>query len=136
MDEGVRRDSLVPQRRRRCKASSRSTGTESGKAVFHLPPGYPLAPSFEKRGVEFAGIFDVDPKGAKILPVGIYSKNFKVRPFRKTYIVFGEIEEFSFPEDMGKKEQAIFVTDRIFERISVLEEKARRGCETKGKDWK
>ena len=74
--------------------------------------------------------------GVKILPVGIYSKNFKVRPFRKTYIVFGEIEEFEFPEDMGKKDQAIFVTDRIFERISVLEEKARLGSETKGKAWK
>lgn len=109
---------------------------KAGKLFSIFPQGtrlrHPLKKEEFKAGAGMMAVLS----GAKILPVGIYSKNFKVRPFRKTYIVFGEIEAFSFPEDMGKKEQAIFVTDRIFERISALEEKARRGCETKGKDWK
>lgn len=98
---------------------------KAGKVFSIFPQGtrlrYPLRKEDFKAGVGMMTTLS----GAKVLPVGIYSKNFKVRPFRKTYIAFGEIEAFDFPEDMGKKEQAVFVTDRIFERIFALEEKAR-----------
>ncbi len=105
---------------------------KAGKLFSIFPQGtrlrYPLKKEDFKAGVGMMASLS----GAKVLPVGIYSKNFKVRPFRKTYIVFGEIEHYDFPEDMGKKEQAVFVTDRIFERISELEAQARQASEKKG----
>lgn len=101
---------------------------KAGKVFSIFPQGtrlrYPLKKEDFKAGIGMMATL----AGVKVLPVGIYSKNFKVRPFRKTYIAFGEIEAFEFPEDMGKKEQAVFVTDRIFERIAALEEKARNAA--------
>ena len=97
---------------------------KAGAAFSLFPQGtrcrYPLKKEDFKAGVGMLSVLS----GAKILPVGIYSKKFKVRPFRKTYIAFGEVESFSFPEDMGKKEQAIFVTDLVYEKISQLERQA------------
>ncbi len=97
---------------------------KAGKAFSIFPQGtrcrYPLKKEDFKAGVGMLSVLS----GAKLLPVGIYSKNFKVRPFRKTYIAFGEIESFSFPEDMGKKDQAVYVTDRVYEKIALLERQA------------
>ncbi|MBE6712205.1 MAG: 1-acyl-sn-glycerol-3-phosphate acyltransferase [Ruminococcaceae bacterium] len=101
---------------------------KAGKIFSIFPQGtrmrHPLKKEEFKAGVGMMAALS----GVRVLPVGIYSKNYKVRPFRKTYIAFGEIESFSFPEDMGKKEQAVYVTDRIFERICELEEKAREAA--------
>ena len=106
---------------------------KAGKAFSVFPQGtrcrYPLKKEDFKAGIGMLSVLS----GAKILPVGIYSKNFKVRPFRKTYIAFGEIESFSFPEDMGKKEQAVYVTDHVFEKISVLEKQAAEYKKSKKK---
>ena len=63
--------------------------------------------------------------GARVLPVGIYSKNYKVRLFRRTNVVFGEPISISSEEKLGLKEQALFITDRLFEEISKLEKEAR-----------
>lgn len=100
-----------------------------GGAVFSIfPQGtrcrYPLKKEDFKAGVGMmATLADV-----RILPVGIYAKNYKVRLFRRTYVCFGEPEKFSAPEEMGKKEQSLFVTEKLFERISELEEKAREAA--------
>lgn len=97
---------------------------KAGKVFSIFPQGtrcrYPLKKEDFKGGVGMMAALS----GAKVLPVGIFSKHFKVRPFRKTYIAFGEIESFSFPEDLGKKDQALFVTDRVYEKICALEEAA------------
>lgn len=102
---------------------------KAGKVFSLFPQGtrlrYPLRKEDFKAGVGMMAALS----GAKVLPVGIYSKHFKVRPFRKTYLAFGEVEAFSFPEDLSKKEQALFVTDRIYERIAALEQKAREAAE-------
>ena len=98
---------------------------KAGKVFSIFPQGTRLRQPLRKEDFKAGAGMMAALSGVKVLPVGIYSKHFKVRPFRKTYIAFGEIEAFDFPEDMGKKEQAVFVTDRIFERISDLEEKAR-----------
>lgn len=98
---------------------------KAGKIFSVFPQGTRLRHPLKKEEFKGGAAMMATLSGAKILPVGIYAKNFKVRPFRKTYIVFGEVESFAFPEDMGKKEQAMFVTDQLFEKISQLEEKAR-----------
>ncbi len=63
--------------------------------------------------------------GAKIMPVGIYSKNYKVRPFRKTYIKFGEICDFKAENAEGLKAKAVAVSDQLYDEICHLEEAAR-----------
>ena len=63
--------------------------------------------------------------GAKILPVGIYAKNYKVRLFRKTYVKFGEVMDISDVEADGLKSKALAVTDCLFEEISRLEKDAQ-----------
>ena len=98
---------------------------KAGKVFSIFPQGTRLRHPLKKEEFKAGAGMMATLSGAKILPVGIYSKNYKVRIFRKTYIAFGEVEEFTFPEDMGKKERAVYVSDQVFERISVLEEKAR-----------
>lgn len=98
---------------------------KSGKLFSLFPQGtrcrYPLKKEDFKAGV---GMMAALSK-AKVLPVGIYSKDYKVRLFRKTYVVFGEAEAFVSEEKMGLKEEAVAITDWLYQRISVLEEKAK-----------
>lgn len=102
---------------------------KSGKLFSLFPQGtrcrYPLKKEDFKAGV---GMMAALSK-AKILPVGIYSKNYKVRLFRRTYVVFGEAESFAPEEKMGIKEEALAVTDRLYLKIAELEEKAREAAE-------
>ena len=98
---------------------------KAGKVFSIFPQGTRLRYPLKKEDFKGGAGMMATLSGAKILPVGIYAKNFKVRPFRKTYLVFGQVESFSFPEDMGKKEQAMYVTDRLFEKIYDLEKTAR-----------
>ena len=63
--------------------------------------------------------------GAKILPVGIYAKDYKVRLFRKTYVKFGEPIDCSAVEADGMKAKALAVTDRLYEEIARLEKDAQ-----------
>ncbi|MBR2616355.1 MAG: 1-acyl-sn-glycerol-3-phosphate acyltransferase [Clostridia bacterium] len=98
---------------------------KSGKLFSLFPQGtrcrYPLKEEDFKAGVGMMSALS----GAKIIPVGIYAKNYKVRPFRRTYIHFGELESFLPEEKMGVKDSALWITSRLFERITALEEKAR-----------
>lgn len=109
---------------------------KAGKVFSIFPQGTRLRHPLKKEEFKAGAGMMATLSGAKVLPVGIYSKNFKVRPFRKTYIAFGEIEKFDFLEDMGKKEQAVYVSDQIYERIYALEEKARDAATAKGKTQK
>lgn len=109
---------------------------KAGKVFAIFPQGTRLRHPLKKEEFKAGAGMMATLSGAKVLPVGIYSKNFKVRPFRKTYIAFGEIEKFDFLEDMGKKEQAVYVSDLIYERIYALEEKARDAATAKGKTQK
>ena len=65
----------------------------------------------------------------RVLPVGIYAKNYKVRLFRKTYIQFGEPMLLEAPEEMGKKEQSLFITEKIYQEIVRLEKMAREAAQ-------
>jgi 1-acyl-sn-glycerol-3-phosphate acyltransferase len=102
---------------------------KSGKILALFPQGtrcrYPLKEEDFHGGVGMMAALS----GVKVLPVGIYSKKFKVRLFRKTYIQFGRPERIVPPEDMGKKEQSQFITQKLFERISKLEEMASTSAE-------
>ncbi len=101
---------------------------KAGKLFSLFPQGtrcrYPLKKEDFKAGVGMMAALS----GAKILPVGIYSKYYKVRLFRKTYIQFGEPESFMPEEKMGVKDTALYVTDRLFERISELEKMAQEAA--------
>ncbi len=98
---------------------------KNGAILSIFPQGtrcrYPLKKEDFKAG---AGMLSV-LSGAKIMPVGIYSKNFKVRLFRKTYIKFGEICDFSAEDAEGMKAKALAVSDQVYGEIFQLEEAAR-----------
>lgn len=98
---------------------------KNGAILSIFPQGtrcrYPLKKEDFKAGVGMLSVLS----GAKILPVGIYSKNFKVRPFRKTYIKFGEISDFSAEEAEGMKAKALIICDKVYKEILSLEEAAR-----------
>lgn len=102
---------------------------KSGKLFSLFPQGtrcrYSLKKEDFKAGVGMMAVMS----GAGILPVGIYSKDHKVRLFRKTYVVYGEVDRFIPEEKMGLKEEALAVTDWLYERIAVLEEKAKEASE-------
>ena len=104
---------------------------KAGKAFAIFPQGtrcrFPLKKEDFKAGAGMMAVLS----GAKVLPVGIYTRSYHVRPFRKTYLAFGEAESFTFSEEMGKEDQALSVSDRIYERICALEEKARADSERK-----
>ncbi len=102
---------------------------KAGKVFSLFPQGtrlrYPLKKEDFKAGVGMMAALS----GSKILPVGIYSKHFKVRPFRKTYLAFGKVETFDYPDGLSLKEKAHDVTAQVFDRIAQLEKKAREACE-------
>ena len=98
---------------------------KAGKVFSLFPQGTRLRHPLKKEEFKAGAGMMAALSGAKILPVGIYSKNFKVRPFRKTYLAFGQVEAFEYPEGLSLKEKAHFVTDQVFDRIVVLEQKAR-----------
>ncbi len=101
---------------------------KGGAVLSIFPQGtrcrYPLKKEDFKAGVGMMAAL----AGVRILPAGIYAKNYKVRLFRRTYVCFGEPELFVAPEEMGKKEQSLYITEKLFERISELEEKAREAA--------
>ncbi len=101
---------------------------KAGAILSVFPQGtrcrYPLKKEDFKGGAGMMATLS----GVRILPVGIYSKNYKVTLFRRTYLCFGEPEWFEAPEEMGKKEQSMYVTEKLFERIAELEEKAREAA--------
>lgn len=101
---------------------------KSGKLFSLFPQGtrcrYPLKEEDFKAGVGMMAALS----GAKILPVGIYTKNYKVRLFRRTYIQFGTPIQIQTPEGMGVKDKALYITKELYEHISRLEEKARKAA--------
>ena len=102
---------------------------KSGGILSIFPQGtrccHPLNQEDFKAGAGMLAVLS----GVKILPVGIYSKNYKVRLFRRTYICFGEPEEFTAPAELGKKDQALYISERLYERIVQLEGEARKAAE-------
>lgn len=101
----------------------------SGKAFSVFPQGTRLRHPLKKEEFKAGAGMMVALSGAKVLPVGIYAKNYKVRAFRKTYIAFGKPETIEVSSELGKKEQALAAADVIFERIAELEKKARECAE-------
>ena len=104
---------------------------KSKKLLAIFPQGkrcrYPLQKEDFKTG---AGMM-VALSGAKVLPVGFYSKNYKVRLFRKTYVYYGDLISIPFSQDLGKKEQSAEVMNVIYDEISRVEELARKAYEAK-----
>lgn len=104
---------------------------KEGKVLAIFPQGtrcsYPLKKEDFKPGVGMIAALS----GAKILPVGIYSKNYKVRPFRKTFVHFGSVMEMEIPKDLGKKEQGILITEKITAEIEKEEALARAAGQKK-----
>lgn len=62
--------------------------------------------------------------GAEVICAGINAKGYKVRPFRKTVIAFGEARAIEFPAGISSKDRNAFVTSSIGEEIALLSEKA------------
>jgi 1-acyl-sn-glycerol-3-phosphate acyltransferase len=97
---------------------------KEGKVLAIFPQGKrcrrPLNPEDFKAGVGMMAALS----GAKILPVGIVSKHYKVRLFRKTYVRYGEPISVEVPEEMGKKEQSLYIADRVYQEIAALEKEA------------
>lgn len=98
---------------------------KSGKVMTIFPQGRRLhhAPVKEefKGGVGMLAVLSE----ADILPVAITTRHFRVRPFRKTVVSFGTLFSPALDSNLGKKEQALAISDRTFEEIYRLEESAR-----------
>ncbi len=100
---------------------------KSGKVLAIFPQGTRCRRPLSREDFKAGAGMMATLSGAKILPVGIYTKNYKVRLFRKTIVQFGEVMSVNPPKDMGKKEQSVFVSDLIFSEIEKLETIAREG---------
>lgn len=62
---------------------------------------------------------------AKVICAGIYAKNYKVKIFRKTKIVFGAPREIIVPEGISGREKNDYITNDIFSEIISLSHKAK-----------
>jgi len=101
---------------------------KAGKIMAIFPQGtrlrYPLKKEDFKAGAGMMALLS----GAKILPVGIHAKNYKVRPFCKTTLAFGSLlspQSMEISPELGKKEQALAISEKIYEKIAKLEQTAR-----------
>ncbi|MBE6700981.1 MAG: 1-acyl-sn-glycerol-3-phosphate acyltransferase [Ruminococcaceae bacterium] len=93
---------------------------ENGGCFSLFPQGKRLhvepKPEQAKKGVGFI----CAKSGAGVLPVGIYTKNYRIRPFRKIIVRIGDIipaKEIDFGED-GRDFQ--LASEKIFEKICFL----------------
>ncbi|MBQ4037624.1 MAG: 1-acyl-sn-glycerol-3-phosphate acyltransferase [Clostridia bacterium] len=98
---------------------------KAGKIMTIFPQGtrcrHPLNKEEFKAGAGLMAALS----GAKILPVGIFTKKYKVRLFRRTYIHFGELLSLSAAEELSKKEKSLAITEQIYENVAALEGAAR-----------
>ena len=63
-----------------------------------------------------------------VLPVGIYTKNYKIKLFRRVYVVIGKpiaYDNLGFSENTKEEYQA--ASDKVFAEICALAEKAEKG---------
>ncbi len=63
-----------------------------------------------------------------VLPVGIYTKDYKIKLFRRVYVVIGKpiaYEDFGFVEN--SKEEYQMASEKVFAEICALSEKAKVG---------
>lgn len=102
---------------------------KEGKVLAIFPQGtrcsYPLREEDFKAGAGMMAALS----GAKILPVGIASKNYKVKLFRRCYLKFGDLLSVEAPQELSKKEQSLFVSEKIYQAIKELEQEARLAVE-------
>ena len=69
-----------------------------------------------------------------VVPVSVYTKNYKVKMFRKTYITFGDpIQPSEFHVEGKGVEKFASSSKLIFSRIMELDEQARNRAEGKKK---
>jgi len=95
---------------------------EEGEVVGLYPQGH-----------RFPGVHprDTEPKSGmgliayrskvRVLPVSVVSKEFRIKPFRKTYVNIGKPIEFNeLGFESGTKEEFEAVTKKVFDRIIEL----------------
>ena len=61
----------------------------------------------------------------KVLCFGLYVKNYKPRLFRKSYVVPGEVKEFTVPADVDRHEETEYLARRVFDEIAALSREAK-----------
>ncbi len=63
-----------------------------------------------------------------VLPVGIYTKDYRIKLFRRVYVVIGKpisYEDFNFVEN--SKEEYQVASEKVFSEICILSERAKNG---------
>jgi len=98
---------------------------KEGKMMAVFPQGHrcrrPLDYADFKGGVGMMATLS----GAAVLPVAVWAPGYRVRLFRKTHLLFGEPMHLDPPADLGKKEQSLWISQRLFEEIVRLETELR-----------
>ncbi len=102
---------------------------KSGNNVCLFPQGQRYE-GINPRGTEIkAGIgMLLNHSKVAVLPVAIYTKDFKVKMFKKTYVVVGKVQSFeSFGMQDNNREEYQRVSKDIFESICKLVDEAENG---------
>ncbi len=99
---------------------------QEGKVVMLFPQGKRCREPFEntevKKGVGMLVALTKTP----VLNFGIYAKKYRVRPFRKTMVVPGEIKRYEIPEGVSRKEETAYLSEAVYADIVRLSKEAEK----------
>ena len=95
---------------------------KNGESIFMFPQGtrYPgVLP--ENTEVKSGIAMMIKHSKATVLPIGLYTKDYTVKLFKKVYVVIGEPVSFdSLNMESSSREEYERVSNEVFERVCVL----------------
>lgn len=99
---------------------------KGGAALAIFPQGTRCHVPCEETSVKGGTGLLVSLSGATVLPVGIFAKNYRVRPFRRTVLCFGEPKVYEVPALATRKDEIGALTQAIFSDITSLSVEAEK----------
>ncbi len=97
-----------------------------GNNIFMFPQGTRHAGVDPSRTEVKSGVsMLLNHSTASVLPVGIYTKSYKIRFLKKVYVVVGEPKKYTFADN--SKEEYQRVSEEIFSEICTLCKNAENG---------
>ncbi len=90
-----------------------------GHTIMLFPQGTRVKAPFEETEVKKGVGMILALAKPKVLCFGLYVKDYKPRLFRKSYVVPGEVKEYSVPEGSGR-EKAEALAEEVFADLGAL----------------
>lgn len=98
---------------------------KDGRTIMLFPQGTRVKAPFEETEVKKGIGMLMALAKPKVICFGLYVKDYKPRLFRKSYVVPGEVKEYSVPEGVSRREETEYLARQIYLEIGALSREAK-----------